>query len=104
MSHDTTSPGYGVYLRIWLVLLGLTVVMVFLDQIDLPRVPLVMMLVGAMLVKASLIAGYFMHLRYDGIFLVLTLIIGFLFFGAFLYALIVPDALRILGMLAGAYG
>ena len=55
----------GLYLRIWGLLLGLTLVMVLLDRAALPWAVLVAVLVAAMLTKASLIAAYFMHLRFD---------------------------------------
>jgi len=87
------------YLRIWIALLALTAGMLVVDGLDLPRLILVLVLVSAMLVKGGLIAAYFMHLRHEGVFLVLTLVIGLLFFGGFLYALIAPDGLRILEML-----
>lgn len=98
MQKEASSPGYGIYLKIWLVLLGLTVVMVFLDQANLPHTVLATILVTAMLIKGTLIAGYFMHLKYDGILLILTLALGFGFFAAILYILMVPDALAIHGM------
>ena len=83
------------YWRVWGVLLAFTVTMLWLDTVALPRVAFVAVMVGAMLVKAALIAGYFMHLRVERATLTWTVVVGLLGTGAVLYALIAPDALRI---------
>lgn len=104
MAEATTGSDAGgvkIYWRIWGMLLALTVVMLFLDQASLPRTPFVTIMVAAMLTKASLIAAYFMHLKYEHRFLQATLIVGLFINGAFMFALLVPDALRIYRMLHG---
>ncbi len=97
---DTGHTGYGLYWRIWLVLLVLTAVMIFVDQMQMPRTVLVLVLVSAMLAKATLIAGYFMHLRFEKLFLRLAVLLGLLINGAILYGLISIDGVRIFGMVA----
>ena len=52
-------------------------------------------MVAAMLTKASIIGGNFMHLKFERSGLVLTVIVGLVVTGAILYVLIVPDAVRI---------
>ena len=47
-----------------------------------------------MLVKASIIAANFMHMRFERIALAWMVVIGLLINGAILFGLIVPDALR----------
>ena len=98
-SHVHTADSYSFYWKIWGALLILTLGMIFIDQMDLPRLLLLVVLIGAMLVKAGLIASYFMHLRYEKLFLGLSLLIGLLINGLVLFVLIVPDARRVLGML-----
>lgn len=101
MSSDHTAHNLKTYWQIWAMLLALTVVMLFLDQAPLPQTLFVVIMVAAMLTKASLIAAYFMHLKYEHRFLQASLVIGLLINGAFLFALVIPDALRIYGMLHG---
>ena len=74
--------------------------MIFLDGIDAPRIVLLGVLGLAMLAKAGLIAGYYMHLRWEHLAIGLAVLFGLLVNGAILFALIVPDARRILGMVA----
>jgi cytochrome c oxidase subunit IV len=82
----------------WSVLLVFTVVMLWADSASLPRLAFVVFMVAAMLTKASIIGGNFMHLRSERAGLVLTVVVGLLVTGVILYVLIVPDAVRIHGM------
>ena len=50
------------YWIIWSVLLVLTALMLLIDQAPLPRLLFVVMILVAMLAKASIIAANFMHL------------------------------------------
>ncbi len=96
----STAPGYRTYIRIWLVLLSLTVVMLFLDTAPIPRGLLIGVLVVAMLAKAGLISGWFMHLRFERMVLGLAVFFGLLLNGAILFLLIAPDGLRIFRMVS----
>jgi len=69
-----------------------------LDQAAVPRVVLVLVLLTAMLAKAVLIAGTFMHLNQERLSLALTVAIALLATGAVLFLLIAPDGLRLLHM------
>jgi len=102
MAHANHASGAGpkLYLRIWAMLLVLTVVMIFLDQVAMPFIVLATVLVVTMLAKASMIGAFFMHLKFDGKFLALSLILGFVVLGFILYILLVPDAIRIQQMLS----
>lgn len=95
------DSGLKTYWRIWGMLLALTVVMLFLDQAPLPQPVFVTIMVAAMLTKASLIAAFFMHLKYEHRFLQAALVVGLLINGAFMFALFIPDALRIYRMVHG---
>lgn len=81
------------------MLLAFTLLMVWLDGLSIPRLAFVVTMLVAMLAKASLIASNFMHLRFERVSLVLMVVVGLLVTGAVLYLLIVPDAVRIHGML-----
>ena len=98
MAKDATGVPYSIYWRTWAFLLTLTLVMVILDQAAVPRVVLVLVLLTAMLVKAALIAGTFMHLSQEKLSLALAVVTALLLTGAVLFFLIAPDGLRLLQM------
>ena len=95
-SHATTS--LKTYWVTWSVLLVLTLIMLVLDQTPMSRLLFVLVMVAAMLTKATLIAGTFMHLRFERVAFVLMIVVGLFINGVILYGLIVPDAIRIFGM------
>lgn len=97
MNAEAEGSGYGSLWRTWGVLLTLTVVMVFLDVMNMPRWILLVVLLGAMLTKASLIALRFMDLAHEKWVIGVGVAFSVLFLGAILYALMVPDALAVLG-------
>lgn len=101
MSSDHTAHSLRTYWQIWGMLLALTLVMLFLDQAPLPQPVFVTIMVAAMLTKASLIAAFFMHLKYEHRFLQAMLVVGLLINGAFMFALFIPDAVRIYRMVHG---
>jgi caa(3)-type oxidase subunit IV len=85
----------GAYWRVWCALLIITLLMVSFDRSPVSRALLVVVLVSAMLLKASLIAAWFMHLRFERRALAVIVAVGLLFTGAILFGLLVPDAVRI---------
>ena len=101
MSDGDPRRGFAFYLRVWAVLLGLTLIMIAVDRADLRFGLLAAALVAAMLIKASLIAGYFMHLRFEGRLLVWSVVTGLFGLGLILYLLLIPDGLRIHDMVSG---
>jgi len=86
----------------WAVLLVFTVVMIWADALSIPRTVFVVFMLAAMLMKATIIGGNFMHLRSERLPLVLTVVIGLLVIGGLLYVLIAPDAARIHEMVRAA--
>jgi hypothetical protein len=76
--------------------LVLTVVMVFVDVMDFPRVLLLVVLLGAMLTKAFFISSQFMDLKHEKLLVGISVAFALLFFGAILYGLMIPDGLAIL--------
>ena len=79
-------------------MLILTLTMVVLDQVQLPARTYMVVMLAAMIAKASVIASIFMHLRSERWGLVLGVALGLPINAAILYVLIAPDALRILEM------
>jgi cytochrome c oxidase subunit IV len=94
MTH-TTAPDLRKYWMTWGILMMVTVVMLFLDSAPIGRTALLVLMLGAMTVKASLIAGTFMHLRSEHVGLIATVVVGLFVMGLVLYVLIAPDAVRI---------
>jgi cytochrome c oxidase subunit IV len=88
--------GYRLYWVTWFWLLILTILMIGFEVLHMPRFFLVLALVVFMLTKAAFIAGNFMHLRFERLNLIVTVIVGLLITGAVLFALISPDGLRVL--------
>lgn len=62
------------FMMVWVWLLVLTALEVFLGYIHLPVVYMLVILMGASIVKAALIIAYFMHLRFERLNLVLTIV------------------------------
>jgi cytochrome c oxidase subunit 4 len=62
------------FLSIWIWLLLLTGFEVFLGYIQLPILYMLVILMGASIIKAALIVAYFMHLRFERLNLILTIV------------------------------
>ena len=101
--ENNVTGNWKLYWGVWSILLALTLIMVYLDQTNLARPLLVTILIAAMMVKAGLIAGYFMHLRFERLGLILLVLVGLLATGVVLFALIAPDGTRILRLSAPAW-
>jgi len=62
------------FMSVWLWLLLLTGFEVFLGYVRLPVVYMLVILMGASIIKAALIVAYFMHLRFERLNLILTIV------------------------------
>ena len=62
------------FISIWIWLLLLTGFEVFLGYIQLPVIYMLVILMGASIIKAALIVAYFMHLRFERLNLILTIV------------------------------
>lgn len=100
---ETKATNLGTYWRTWAVLLVLTLIMFFLDTLDMSRGLFVTIMLLAMLTKATLIGGIFMHLAKESMDLVVTVVVCALGFGVLLYGLTVVDAHRIYTMAQGLF-
>jgi caa(3)-type oxidase subunit IV len=87
------TMSYKGYWTIWGVLLVLTIVMIGIEALALPTGVVILLLASAMMIKATLIAGWFMHLRSETRFIMWCLVLGTLLTAAFLLFLLVPDGM-----------
>jgi cytochrome c oxidase subunit IV len=95
MERRDFSP-YAALWKVWGLLLVLTLVMVFVDVMGFPRVVLLAILLAAMLTKAFFISQRFMDLKHEKLAVGIAVSFSILFFGAILFALMVPDGIAIL--------
>lgn len=93
---NTREGSFKTYWMTWFVLLLLTLGMVLVNVSPLPRAALLVLLVGVMLTKASLIGANFMHLLQERMALVLIVAVGILATAGLLFALLAVDGLRVL--------
>jgi len=100
---DSKAASLGIYWRTWAVLLVLTTIMFFLDTLDMPRGLFVGVMLVAMMTKATLIGGIFMHLAKESMDLIVTVVVCVMGFGLLLFGLTVVDAARIHDMLQGIF-
>lgn len=87
------SSSFRTYWQVWGILLILTLFMIFFESVDVPVGVTIIVLVVAMLLKATLIGGWFMHLRKESTFLTVILVAATLLTVAFLFFLLIPDAM-----------
>jgi len=78
---------------IWGVLLGLTGFEVFLAYVQLNLTLMLIILMGASIIKAALIVAYFMHLKFERLTLVLTIVPTLVVLFC-LFAIFFPDSSR----------
>lgn len=68
------SGSNRLFFSVWIWLLILTAFEVFLGYIELSVTYMLVVLMGASIIKAALIVAYFMHLRFERLNLVLTIV------------------------------
>jgi len=72
--HDHFAGTNRLFISVWVWLLALTGFEVFLGYIHLPVMYMLVILMGVSIIKAALIVAYFMHLRFERLNLVLTIV------------------------------
>ena len=72
--HEHFAGSNKLFISVWFWLLLLTGVEVFLGYIHLDVRLMLTILMGLSIIKAALIVAYFMHLRFERLSLVLTLV------------------------------
>jgi cytochrome c oxidase subunit 4 len=93
-SHEPHVLPLKVYFGIFGSLLVLTVVTVLVSHLGLPPTLSIIVALSVALVKASLVAGYFMHLKYEDRFYSFILIASLFFIGLFFFFLLTDLSFR----------
>ena len=91
--HVHFEGGTRLFLNVLLGLLFLTLVEVFLAYVQVPLHIMLTILIGLSLIKAAMIVAYFMHLRFERMSLVLTLV-PILVICICLLFIVFPDSFR----------
>lgn len=73
-AHGDDHGSQKTNIIIWVALLGLTIFEVVLAYIHIPLVLMLIVLMGLSLVKAALIMAFFMHLKFERLSFVLTVV------------------------------
>jgi len=95
VSSGQHESGDRTYLVTWFWLLVITVLEVAIVLVRVPKVLLAISLSTLALMKAALIMGYFMHLRYERLSLVYAVVLP-LFLAVILFFALAPDAVNVL--------
>jgi cytochrome c oxidase subunit IV len=85
------------FISIWGWLVGLTLVEIFLAYKPMPIHLMLLVLLGLSIIKAALIVAYFMHLKFERLSLVLTLV-PMLLVCIMLLFVFFPDSFRSAGL------
>ena len=93
---DAHGKPYRMYWITWGILLVITVAMLGSETLHLPRWFLVVFLLAFMMVKATMIGGNFMHLRYENRNLAVMVAAGILVTSLILLAYITPESWNVL--------
>ena len=95
-THATTGNPYRVYWITWAILLVITVAMLAAESFHMPRWFLVVFLLAFMSVKAVMIGGNFMHLRFEKSNLGLMVFAGIMVTTLILFLYITPESHHVL--------
>ena len=96
-SMDDTEHFAGsnrLFISVWIWLLLLTGFEVFLGYIQLPVIYMLTILLGASIIKAALIVAYFMHLRFERLNLILTVVPALVICICLMLLVFFPDSFR----------
>jgi len=85
------------FISIWVWLVALTLVEIFLAYKPMPIHLMLMVLLGLSIIKAALIVAYFMHLKFERLSLILTLV-PMLLVCIMLLFVFFPDSFRSAGL------
>jgi len=96
MSDHGGSNPYKIYWTTWFVLLIITVAMLLAEKFHMPRWFLVAFLVAFMATKAVMIAGNFMHLRFEKANLGIMVAAGIVVTSLILFLFITPESASVL--------
>ena len=88
------SGSNRLFISVWVWLLALTGFEVFLGYVQLSLVYMLVILLGASIIKAALIVAYFMHLRFERLNLVLTIVPAVVICICLMLLVFFPDSFR----------
>ena len=95
MSTATAHPYRG-YWILWAVLLAVTLLMIAIEGAGLPAALAVVLLLFGSAIKATLIIFYYMHLRFEHLSLILTVLVGLFVTSILMFVLPAYDGFHIL--------
>ena len=95
MANATHGTGYRMYWITWALLLLVTLGMLAMEYLAWPAWILITVLVAAMMLKASVISGYFMHLRFERRALIVIIGASILLTALVMFVLLALDAHRV---------
>jgi cytochrome c oxidase subunit IV len=87
---------YRIYWVTWALLLVITLAMLLAETFHMPRMFLVIFLLAFMMVKAVMIGGTFMHLRFEKANLGIMVLCGIMVTSLILFVYITPEAKHVL--------
>ncbi len=99
MSSD--AHPYRFYWILWVVLLSVTLLMIAIEGASLPAALAVVLLLFGSAIKATLIIFYYMHLKFEHMALILTVLTGLFVTSILMFVLPAYDGFH---MLASAVG
>ena len=85
------------FTSIWAWLVGLTLIEIFLAYKPMPIHYMLTILMGLSIIKAALIVAYFMHLKFERLSLILTIVPTIVVLLC-LFAILFPDSFRLHNM------
>src|SRR5260370_38489783 len=88
------SGSNRLFISVWVWLLALTGFEVFLGYKQVPVIYMLVILMGVSIIKAALIVAYFMHLRFERLNLVLTIVPALVILICLLLLVFFPDSFR----------
>jgi cytochrome c oxidase subunit 4 len=98
-AHEHGGGNTRLYLIVWGWLIALTAVEVILGYIQIPLTIMLIVVMGLSIIKAVLIVAYFMHLKFERMSLILTIVPAVVVCISLL-AIFFPDSFRALNLRA----
>lgn len=95
MAEPRHEGGYKGYVITWVWLLVITMLEIAVVLVGLPKALLASLLLLMSLMKAALIIAYFMHLRYERVAFIYTVVAPMIVLAVVLFAFVAPDALHV---------
>ena len=92
---EHAAGGYRVYAVTWFWLLVITVLELAIVLLHVPKIILATSLLIMAFLKAGLIVAYFMHLKYEKLSLVYTVVVPMVFLAVILFSFVAPDAIHV---------